>query len=280
MTRRKWGFLLLALGIAGFGAVGGCSDDDPVGPEPFALTLTVVDASEAPVAGLEARLHVPLPGIFDGAAKARTVVPFDVAVSCSVRITVSDMEGRDVATLFEDAAPAGPHQVSFSSVSDGPLVGTRLYRCRMTAWDGLEQIFTEEVLMTLYASLDFAQRPVLGTTDAAGTITFTDRREFPFLYDVWPQPLVDENGLEMGTFACSDTVRITLSDPTDGRRDVHEVVVGPGMNRFRLVWDPPAVPPAVDTGPLRSTTAGPPPIDAPPPLLVFDLHQNLPNPFN
>ena len=285
MNRRNRGRIVgafaTALAICVAVLIAGC-DDDPVTAVPFGVDLTVVDPAGAPVPGLEARLEVPIPGVFDWPAKPLTRIRFSLAVPCSARVVVQDMEGRELEKPFDRLAATGFYEVAFGIPGDEPVIGTRLYRCALTAWDGTTELYHEEILMTLYASIDFDQRPILGVTDTDGRISFADRREFPFLYDVWPQPLIDENGDQNGTFACSDTVRITLHDPTDGRRLTHEIVIGPGANRATLVWDPP-VPfggspgpagPVAGPGPVFQATAG----ELPP--IEFDLLQNVPNPFN
>jgi hypothetical protein len=89
----------------------------------------------------------------------------------------------------------------------------------------------------------------------------------------------DESGESTGEFTVSDTVEVTLRDPETLEVQRYELAVGPGQNRFSLVWDPgpPAVGPSAGASPVgvRSAKGPDPPGEA-----EFELLPNTPNPFN
>ena len=275
-------FLLIALSAL----VAGCGDDDqPLASAAFRLDLRIADASGAPVPGLEVGLHVPIPGLEPVAAKAATRLEFAVAVGCSVRVDVDDMEGRPYQVLVRDAFGPGVYALLFGAGSPPPI-GTHVYRARMTAWDDTTTYHTESVLMTLMTSFDVDQMPILGTSDADGAVRCDDRREFPFLYDIWPQMARDENGDEMGEFTPASEVEFLLREAGTGDSWVrYTAVIEPGVNRVDLVWDPQPKRGAVAApSGLRSVeAAGRADVfrrkDLPLPQ-VFDLRPNYPNPFN
>lgn len=272
--------LLAAAACTAALVLAGCGDDDPTGTEPFRLDLTVVDTAGQPLTGYEARLHVPIPGVFDFPAKAATRIRFDAASACSARIVARDLDGAPAALLLDRAIDAGAYEVVMARLDgDEPLLGTRVYRVELSLFRDGAAAFRDTLLATLYASIDYQQRPVLGVSDAAGRISFADAREFPFLYDLGPQPLVDENGETRGEFTFGGDVIITLTEPGSGLRLDRELTIAPGPNGATLVWDPAlakAAPTAAAAGP-RTAAAG----RAVPIVPVSDrLVQNSPNPFN
>ncbi len=258
--------------------VAGCSETSDPKELPFLLSLKVVDAVGNPVPDLEARLHVQAPGSLPGPAKPLSRVRFAVPATSDVTVTAYDLEGGLVKRLFAGVALAGLHEVVLATDEQGqPLIGTRVYRCEMVASVAGAEVFRDSLYMTLYASIDFNQRPVLGVTDSGGQLSFTDRTEFPFLYDLGPQPLVSEDGEQRGTFEFSNTVIITLVDPDTGLRLDREVVVGAGRNRATLVWDPALADSAGAPAPAsNSGSRGQPPAD----VTDYSLGPSIPNPFN
>jgi hypothetical protein len=276
MFRLSLLLLILMLSAAGCG-----EDTTTPGTASFRLNLAVTDPMGDPVAGLEAKLDVSIPGVGLDAAKASTALAFDVAHESDVSLVIYDLEGKVVRNLVDDTLPAGRHIVMICCDDQGqPLQGTHVYRCEMVATEaGLER-FRESIYMTLYTSLDHDQQPLLGVTDLGGRISFTDKTEFPFLYELGPQPLLDENSTIMGTFDFSELVTIALVDPATNLRLETEVVITDGPNRINLVWDEDlaskvsANPAPPHHGTLAATKAGP----IPPP--EYSLGPNYPNPFN
>ena len=87
-----------------------CSDDDPVTPEPFSVTLRVTDAEDNPVLGLYVTLVSDGPYLQDAAPRpqrAATRIPFVVPIACRALLTIEDIEGHHVRTLLD-----GPVEVS------------------------------------------------------------------------------------------------------------------------------------------------------------------------
>jgi hypothetical protein len=260
-------------------ALAGSGGDDPAGSRPFRLDLTVVDTAGRPLAGYEARLHVPIPGVPGFPAKPATRIRFDVASACSARVVAYDLDGAPAAVLYDRAADAGAYEVAFVRLDGGePLLGTRVYRVELALFRDGAPAFRDTLLATLYASIDYQQRPILGVSDAAGRISFADAREFPSLYDLGPQPLVDEDAEVRGEFVFGDDAIVTLTEPGTGLRLDRELTIAPGPNAATLVWDPglARAVKAEAAGPRTPAAAQ----DVPVLPLGDRLVQNSPNPFN
>lgn len=273
--------LLAVAACAASLAVAGCGSDDPAGSQPFSLELRVVDPAGQPLAGYEARLHVPIPGTLGFPAKPMTRIRFDVAAPCSARVVAFDLDGAPAVGLLDGSIATGAHEVAFSRLAgDEPLIGTRVYRVELSLYrDGVLD-FRDDLLATLYASLDYDQRPVLGVTDGDGRLAFADAREFPFLYGLGPQPLLDEAANTLGEFVIGSDVVVTLTEPGTGLRLDRELTIVPGPNAATLVWDPAR---AGGASAPRAGSLVQPPVraaDAPFDPPVDRLVACYPNPFN
>lgn len=277
--------LLLAL------ALPGCSDDGASpSVKPFALELTIQDPLGQPVEGLEAKLHVPIPGFPISAAKPMTTVQFSVPVAAHVNLSVYDLEGQLARTLWDAPVNAGVLTVAVAGGNDPDfLLGSRIYRYEMVAAVDSVETFRDSKYMSLYTSIDVDQRPVLGVSDREGIIRFTDRTHFPFLYGLGPQPWVDENGDPAGTFEFDDVASVRLYDPIGGVYINYDVPVSEGRNAQVLVWDAAKARPEADWRGAAVAAVGPAPgrgegaamtAGAAVPVLEYRLWQNSPNPFN
>lgn len=269
-------------------ALAGCSDDS-TGPDgkPFALDLMIQDPTGLPVPGLEAKLHVPIPGFPVAAAKSRTTIQFSIPEATHIALNVYDLEGELAKALWEADLTAGVRQVVAAGGQDDDfLLGSRIYRYELVATVDGNETFRDSKYMAVYTSIDIDQQPVLGISDRDGLIRFTDKTHFPFLYELGPQPMVDENGNTVGAFEFSDVVIVRLYDPVSGMHMNHEVSIGDGRNVRTLVWDiEKAVGdsdgPAAEPGPaLIDALGSDKPATAAIPPLEYELRQNLPNPFN
>ena len=99
-----------------------CSDDDPVKPAPFAVTVHVTDTAGDPVEGLRVGL-VNDHEFFQAAgnaAKASVVVPFRVDVEVQVRLTIEDIEGQVVKGL-DYLAHVGSHSWMWNGRDDADV---------------------------------------------------------------------------------------------------------------------------------------------------------------
>lgn len=265
-------------------ALAGCSDN---GTEPgvkaFALDLVIQDTTGLPVPGLEAKLHVPIPGFPVAVAKSVTTIQFGIPETAHITLNVYDLEERLVREVWGADLMAGVHQVAVAGGHDEDfLLGSRIYRYELVAAIDGAETFRDSKYMSVYTSPDVDQRPVLGVSDQDGLIRFTDKTHFPFLYDLGPQPMVDENGNPVGTFEFGDVVIIRLHDLVAGLHMNHEVRISEGHTVQTLVWDAekavrdvtePAVAPASVAGSDTLTSV----VILP---LQYELRQNLPNPFN
>ncbi|MBK8167978.1 MAG: hypothetical protein IPK64_18695 [bacterium] len=274
--------LLLALALAG------CGDD---GPEPvvvpFALELAIRDPAGRPVPNLEAKLHVPLPGFPVSAAKPQTTIQFSIPEAAHVALNVYDLEGRFTRTLWDADMTAGVRMIAATGGQEEDFApGSRIHRYELVATVDGTETFRDSKYMSIYTSIDVDQQPVLGISDQDGLIRFTDKTHFPFLYELGPQPMVDENGNPAGTFEFSDVAIIRLYDQVAGLYLNHEVLITDGANVRTLIWDVEkavrdvggamAGPAAVAAAVVEIDT----PASAAIPPLEYELRQNVPNPFN
>lgn len=292
------GMVLVAAGLAALTGIGGC-DDDPAGPGdglPFSFELTVQTAIGAPVRGLEIALNVPLLGAgLDRAAKAATVAHFCASDLLDADLEVYDLDGDLVRTLMKDyPAQPGIHAVVFDGRDDlgEPILGTAVLDIRLELRSPLDGslVATDSFRSVLYTGLDAEQRPVLGTTDFQGRIVTTQRRLFPFLYDLGDLIRYDESAESLGTFMISDTVEIFINDPIAHLQAMARFRITDGPNAFTMTWPPGAeaivaAGPAHGTGSEAGAEAGPaaepateadiePVVGCEPDMIVF------PNPFN
>lgn len=265
-------------------ALPGCSNDSTApGEKLFALELTIEDPLGRPVAGLEAKLHVPIPGFPVSAAKPRTTVQFSIPEAAHINLSAYDLEGRLAHTLW-DANLAAGQRVAVVGGGEDPdfLVGSRIYRYELVATVAGVETFRDSKYMSLYTSIDVDQQPVLGVSDRDGNIRCTDKTQFPFLYGLGPQPWIDENGNPAGTFEFEDLVGIRLYDPVADLYMNHEVLIGEGRNSVELVWDVTKAMRGRDgdeATPARALMFDVPTGAVIPPL-EYELRQNVPNPFN
>ncbi len=235
---KKISVLLIVLFLA---CMSGCSDEETVEPESnaFSVNLEVTDTDGEPAEGLEATVHVFLPPeLMPGRAKPSVGIPFYLPVDAHVSLVAYDLDGNVVRTILDETISHGSRMVMMTVDEAGnPLIGTHLYRCEMVATvEGVEE-FRSETFVTLYTSIDSRQRPIIGTTDNQGRITYTKRTEFPYLYNPGPQMAMDDMGLECGSFEFIDQVEITLRDPNSELYLTLPVVIGQGSNTVDLVWD-------------------------------------------
>lgn len=87
-------------------------------------TTTVGETVQSPL-----RLGLNHPNPFN----PRTVIPFSLPRRAPVRLMVTDLRGRRVATLVDGVLPAGTHQVEF----DGRDVGSGIYLYRLESPSGI-----------------------------------------------------------------------------------------------------------------------------------------------
>jgi hypothetical protein len=259
--------VVLCLGTAA------CTDDDPVRPQKFAVTVKVVDAAGAPVEGLLMSVTSDNPYLQDGrSAKAATIIPFQMPVPAIAELTIADIEGLVIRRLVDQAVPAGVHQVVWDGRDQDAV---RQHSGRYTARLVLRDLETDAVLFSeatdmLMCILDPVRSPV-GQTDQAGRIVLTDRRLFPHLYDKPAMNAVDENGEIAGALTPTAAMIFTLADTANGGAMVfREEVDGPLTMEF--VWN--AKP--RDQVVRGETMPGGPVV----PPLEFRLGPVFPNPFN
>lgn len=192
-------------------------------------------------------------------------------------VTVEDVAGATVRTLFEGARPAGPCTLVWNGRDEADIHQmSGLYRAKLVARNSAGQVIYDSLQPMFMALMDFDQAKA-GVTDDEGRIVVHDRRLFPHLYGDVPMQAVDENGDLAGLFPLTSLTRFYLRDPRYGHverfdREVEgsgQVVVLPwqGVDGAGRSTNPPGVPgPAV---PLNDPEDGP-----------FELRRPYPNPFN
>jgi hypothetical protein len=89
---------------------------------------------EAPVAGgLELRAAAPNP------FQTSTRMDFSTARRGPAELSVYDVTGRHVATLFDGVAEAGPHAATWDGrFADGREAPSGVYRCRLRTDEGVQ----------------------------------------------------------------------------------------------------------------------------------------------
>lgn len=274
--------LLLALTLAALclGA-GSCGDDDPVKPAGFAVTVKVTDPAGNPVEGLRVGMVNDTPYYQDGlqAEKAAGGIQFELPMPVGVRITIEDVEGREIRVLvFEEELPAGRHRVIWNGLDDqGVHQPSGRYTAHLVATQlgtGL-WVFEDRTDMML-AMLDWSRVPA-GYTDANGRLVLTDKKLFPHLYDLPDMTATSEDGEIMGKIQLTPLMRIGLSDTVShqGMNFKKEVLEG---SVLEFVWNPHQPRSLPDIGPEPAPEPAAAVNQIPPPEFRLDLV--FPNPFN
>lgn len=278
---------ILALGILVASLGGGCDDDTATGPveDEFELTVVVRDPDGDPVEGLNvvvwnmsSELHDVLQDdLFRRRAATRIRFALDRDAVCD--LVVDDLNGERVETLLEsDSLAVGAHSVVAGSNIEYEA-GVEVYFYQLTArdLDTGEEFFEDSRFMTA-VHLD-PQRLTSKPTDPDGAWTTRDLTYVPGLRETLPRmPIVDETGLETGSFALSDTVVVRVVDD-EGRYLQKVETVGRTATQVDFTWDPLLLLPRVDR-PTADISPPVAPLGAELPPAVTALLQNSPNPFN
>lgn len=253
----------------------GCSDDGAAPDDGFDVTVRVTDPAGDPVAGLEITLCSDNEFLLDKQAKPSVRIEFEAAEVADVLLSVVDVAGGHVRTLYDQSLPnPGAFVVQWVGDDDqGVQRPSGRYTARLVATVDGELVFEAErdLLMCLIGYL-----PV-GVTDAAGRIVIDDRRHFPHLYPAVNQLLsTDEDASPRGLIELDETMRFGVHDPVGGTwMSFREEVSGDG-DVVVLVWDPPAKAAAPAPAPTLLRDEDPPVL----PPASWRLRPPYPNPFN
>lgn len=273
---RKAFLLFLLAGCLNLGACG----DDPAGPpRGFSLSVRVVDPAGQPVPDLELLMLMDSDFYQDGraAAKAAVRIPVVLAIPATITVTVEDVTGATVRTLFEGVRPAGPAMLVWDGRDDaGVHQASGLYRARLVARDDADQVLYDGTQPMFMALLDF-DRATAGVTNGEGSIVVHDQRLFPHLYGEVPMQALDENGDVVGPFPLTSRTRFYLRDLRYGHIERFDLEVQRSGQVVVLNWQ------GVDDGGKRASPPVVPVACAPaidPPEAPFELRQPFPNPFN
>lgn len=237
--------------------LGGCSDDDPAGPEEFQVSITVRDTLGDPVEGLELTMAPDSPLYMDGKVRdvdpvpveyslsgpipnpfnPTTTIRFAAAQACWVELVIEDVAHGPVRNLIAQDIPAGSHAVVWNGLDDAEQKapsGVYYASLVMSEEEGGEVLFEGSVPM-LFAHWGEGS-PTIATTDADGQLVLTDRRLFPYLYDVEPILAVDEVGNGIGIIVLTPTMRFYLTDPVQERMLRFDGDVT-GRESFTFTWE-------------------------------------------
>ena len=257
-----------------------CSDDDPVKPAPFAVTIQVTDPAGDPVEGLRVGLvndHAFFP---DGvtAAKASVVIPFRVDVEVQVRLTIEDIEGQVVKGL-DYLARVGSHSWMWNGMDDADVhqpSGRYTAHIVMTNVDTGLLMFEDRTDMLL--SMPDPSLVPAGYTDQYGKLVLKEKKLFPHLYDRPDMTATNENAEAIGTFNLTPQMRISLAD-TSGGGHMNFMMDVPGATTLEVIWDPSLAVSDGSSDPGELIFPGVALTDTTPPP-SFELGLVYPNPFN
>ncbi len=250
-----------------------CSDESS--PDPFALEITVKDALDRSLPGVQVRC-LPLLGGF-AAAEFRTVkarpsctIPYDVAETAVVKLVVYDLEGTSVKTLVDAIQTAGPYTASWDGFDELDMLrASGMYEFVFTA----HEMATADLLYrdSVFAYLWYPN--VIGTTDELGRVQTTARSWFPTLYALPPATATNSLGDSIGVLELQDSIQVLLSHSSLGAAGF-TVPIKDGPNRIEWNWSAatrktkPSFPPGESVFELRRQA------------LAWRLHPVYPNPFN
>ena len=272
---RKLG-LFLTLAATCIGVVA-CDEENPVKPQEFAVTIQVKTPAGDPVEGLRVGLVNDTPYFQDGkdAARAAVVIQVQLATQAQGRISIEDIEGREIRELADDVMMAGRHQFQWNGTNfDGVHQPSGRYTAHLVVMElGSGRLLYEGRTDMLLAMLDSSRVPI-GYTDADGKLVLKDKKLFPHLYDRPDMTATDETGEIIGTLTLSPTMRVSLVDTLAGRSMGfrEDILAGTVLE---LVWDPPL---PMTEEPVCA--AGFPVVQKDLPPVEFELGLVFPNPFN
>jgi hypothetical protein len=221
--------------------VSACSDDDPVVPPEFKVTIEVTDPQGDPVEGLDLSLTMDLEFLQDKQdppGRPAVAIPFELDQETIVRLSIDDITGSEVRLLGEQVFPAGSHTWVWNGLDDkGGRLSSGVYHAHLVVHDvETEQELLDETKVMFMAIID-PGRFSAGTTDADGKIELTDERLFPALFEVEDIPAVNENAEIMGTIEITPTTRFFLADLVNGggHRFYEDIT---GSTTIEVTWDP------------------------------------------
>jgi hypothetical protein len=244
----------------------GGDDDGPANPEPqeFQVVLEITDTAGQPVAGLELGTCPDLPWYQDGKGGGSvdkddplpymdqlagaypspfypfTTIRFELDQPAWTKLEILDIEGEPVRDLVALEHPAGSHALIWDGLDDqGQSVPSGIYDLHLVLWDNLAEDPRFEASRPILLAAFYADQVRVGTSDAQGRITLTDKRLFPYLYELPAVEAVNEEGEVLGTIEFTPTVRFYLSDPGTGEvmRFDRDVAAEEPIT-LEMIWDP------------------------------------------
>ncbi|MCP4572836.1 MAG: hypothetical protein GY838_10830 [bacterium] len=259
--------------LAALSLLPACSDD-PAEPEPFAVSVKVVDTAGDPVPGLKMNVTSNNDFLQDHIGKAAVAIPMTIIAETRVCVTIEDVAGRVVRNLVDQQLPAGQHRIVWNGRDDTDVhLHSGYYVARLVVHElGTDAVIWQGTAPMLMALLDSDHSPV-GVTDDRGKIVLRDMTLFPHLYDLPPFSARNENGEIMGQLELNEEMIFTFGDTITHTR-MYVVTEISGSDRLEFLWAPrpaPAPPKAQTTMPVRIVPAAEP---------DYGIGPVYPNPFN
>ena len=162
----------------------------------------------------------------------QTQLSFAVDHNQSVGVTVHDLEGTLIQTLF--SGPVEGNQLHLVTWDPGssPAIRSGIYRVRISAESASDSI-----------SVAYNAEPMegsslligLGVTDTSGFLRVDDRTRFPSLFGVEPIARTDEVGNRLGSIDVTNDVTIIRKDKS-GLVRRYQRFINSDHNSFDLVW--------------------------------------------
>lgn len=226
--------LLLAVAVL----LAGCGEDDPVVPvdTSFSFTVKVVDASGAPVEGVNVNIVNDVFVDADKAAEAMVALPVFLLERALVRVVVRDIEGETVRTAANISLEAGRHLVYWDGLDDdGVAQPSGRYTLAVLAFPPIGSIplYSGSVDVMLQRS---GASFVLGTTGADGKYRTTDLRILPALYYLPSMTATNAIGQRLGSLQELATATVTVW--RDGEPAVWDAIaVESAPNSVTITYD-------------------------------------------
>lgn len=154
---------------------------------------------------------------------------FEVAVSeaATIETTFHTLDGEKLETIFQEEVSArGIHRYAWDARGESAGV----YEHRTQIRTGGEVVAED----TSYVAV--AGTGALGTTDADGSISTTERTRFPALYDVPTMEVRDPDGVTLDTMRVSPTVEFVVT--AENGRQTFRRTVSEGENTLTLSVSP------------------------------------------
>lgn len=171
-------------------------------------------------------------------AQATNRLNYQISEKSYVRLILFDLNGNLYKELVHDTLQAGYY--SFLNNLENEHLNIRVHKCLMVAQGVNSGSTFRDSTYLVYWSPD-SNTGYLGYTSDKGEFSTNDSIDFPHLYSLPNFIKTEENNpSQVGTFKLSDSIVITLTNPTTGEymRLMKRMPTGNQSNHFDIVWAP------------------------------------------